>query len=87
MPKCKFSIPFSGDPETLIERANDAISAAKGNFSGDTGAGFFRLSTPIGRVSGTYNISESAIHIEIDDKPVFVGCGKIESELQKYLNG
>ncbi|HOZ87632.1 MAG TPA: hypothetical protein PL029_07740 [Bacteroidia bacterium] len=87
MPKCNFTIPFSGSPEALIEKARKAIGEAKGNFSGDTGSGFFSLSTPLGPVNGSYNISESAIHVEIDNKPVFVGCGKIENELQKYLNG
>ncbi|MES2679547.1 MAG: hypothetical protein V4635_06660 [Bacteroidota bacterium] len=87
MSKCNFSIAFSGSPEALVEKAAEAISKANGNFNGDAGSGSFNLSTPIGAVNGSYTMSESSINIQIDEKPMFIACGKIESELQKYLNG
>ena len=85
MSKCIFSIEFTESPNSLIEKANAAITGAGGTFFGDASAGNFSLKTPIGSVAGSYTIDDMGIVIQITDKPVFVSCHKIESELRKYL--
>jgi hypothetical protein len=85
MSKCIFSIEFTESPNSLIEKANKAITEAGGTFSGDASSGSFSLKTPIGSVAGSYTIDDLGIAIQISDKPVFVSCNKIESELRKYL--
>lgn len=84
---CDFSIPFSGNPEVLIERANKAISGIGGNFTGDTAAGQFFISTPIGKISGSYTVEDQSLRIHIEEKPFFVSCGQIEDQLKKALTG
>jgi len=85
MSKCQFSISFSGDADTLISKANKAIKLADGKFEGDSHAGEFSLKTPIGSVKGNYQIENESINVEISEKPMFLSCNKIESELQNYL--
>jgi len=86
MSKCNFSISFLESAESVISKAETAIKNANGSFSGDTRSGSFALSTPLGMVSGIYNIENFSINIKISDKPIFLGCSKIQTELQKYLS-
>jgi hypothetical protein len=85
MSKCVFSIEFNGSIDTLIEKANSAISAKGGKFEGDTLSGQFALQTLLGAIEGTYKVTIGAVVFEITNKPFFVPCGKIEEELRKYL--
>lgn len=85
MSKCQFSITFSGDADTLISKANKAIQNANGKFEGDTYSGEFNLKTPIGSVKGNYIIENASINVTILEKPMFLSCNKIQSELQNYL--
>ena len=86
MSKCMFTIEFTESANALIEKANAAITNAGGTFNGDASSGSFSLSTPIGSVAGSYTIDDMGIVIQISDKPIFVSCNKIESELRKYLS-
>lgn len=86
MSKCNFSIPFSGSVEQIVAKAKSAITNAGGQFSGDVAGGQFSLSTFVGSISGTYDVSESNLNIDISDKPMFLSCSMIEQELKKYLN-
>jgi hypothetical protein len=85
MPKCSFSIPFSGDITDIISSAQSGIANAGGNFMGDVNGGEFSLSTFVGEIKGTYTVSGSNLNIDITDKPMFLGCSMIEAELKKYL--
>ncbi len=85
MSKCIFTIESTESPNSLIEKANQAITGAGGTFSGDASTGSFSLKTPIGSVTGSYTIDDMGIVIQITDKPIFVSCNKIESELRKYM--
>jgi hypothetical protein len=85
MSKCNFSIPFTGSVEQLVAKAKNAITSAGGQFTGDAAGGEFSLSTFAGTISGSYDVSPSNLNIEITDKPIFVSCSMIESELKKYL--
>jgi hypothetical protein len=84
---CDFPIPFSGNPEVLVERASKAISSIGGTFTGDTSSGQFFLSTPIGKIIGSYVVEGQALNIHIEEKPFFLSCGQIEEQLKKALTG
>jgi len=85
MAKCDFSIDFTGASDTLIARANDAIINAGGIFNGNSESGNFSISTPLGKIAGAYHVSGQTIAFGITDKPFLLGCGRIESELRKYI--
>jgi len=85
MAKCNFNIEFTGNPEGLINQANEAIAGQGGSFTGNDKNGEFNISTPIGKISGTYSILGQTFNIIIEDKPMFIGCGKIEEELKKHI--
>jgi hypothetical protein len=82
---CQFSISFSGDPETLIQRVRQEIERARGTFSGDSTQGNFGVKTGLGSIEGNYQIAGQAISITITDKPFFISCERIEKELTGYM--
>jgi hypothetical protein len=84
---CDFSIPFQTNPEALVERANKAITGMGGTFTGDTTAGTFHLSTPVGSISGSYTVTGQNLGMHIDEKPFFITCSQIEAQLKKALLG
>ena len=86
MSKCSFSIPHSGNVEAILSGAKSGITGAGGTFTGDNTAGKFLLSTLIGNIAGEYTVNASTLDIEITDKPMFLGCSQIESELRKRIN-
>lgn len=85
MGKCHFSIAFDGQPNLLVEKARKEILMAGGTFAGDTESGKFSIGTPLGSVKGNYTIQAQIFVIDITDKPMLVGCSRIENELRKYL--
>lgn len=85
MSKCNFSIEFSSTADMLVQKAKSAIAQTGGTFNGDQSTGSFDISTPLGKVSGTYTVEGQRFNISIQDKPFLVGCGKIESTLREYL--
>lgn len=85
MAKCNFSIAFDGDSRQLVEKARKEIQMAGGSFEGNEMAGIFSLGTPLGSIRGEYTIKEQIFIIAITEKPMFVGCSRIENELRRYL--
>lgn len=86
MGRCQFSIDFSGAAEELLQKAKEGITRAKGQFTGDSSLGSFQVPTPLGSIKGSYTISGSAITIQVQDKPMLLGCGRIEDELRKFMD-
>lgn len=85
MAKCNFSIAFDGDAGQLVEKARKEILKAGGTFSGNESAGVFSLGTPLGTVKGHYTISEQIFAIEVLEKPMLLGCSRIENEMRRYM--
>ena len=85
MGKCSITIELNADAGQIVKKAQEAISAVGGTFTGDAEQGSFELSTPIGLVKGAYTIQEMIISIRIHSKPLFLSCGRIEEELRHYL--
>lgn len=85
MSNCNFSIDFSEPAEALITKAKNAIDAMGGSFEGSTESGSLSISTPLGKVNGTYSIENSTAHFTIHEKPMFLSCNMIEDQLRKHL--
>jgi hypothetical protein len=83
---CKFDISFKNSAADLIAKAKQSITGAGGEVSGDLTSGVFTIPTPLGKVTGTYTIAQQLATFHITDKPLFVGCGLIESTINKYLS-
>lgn len=84
---CDFTFPITTSPESLLDKMSKAISGIGGSFSGDARAGQFSLSTPVGKITGTYRIENQELLVHIEDKPFFVSCSQIEGQLRKSLEG
>lgn len=82
---CQFTITSAEPIEQLIAKARTAISAAGGTFEGNTEKGSYGLSTPLGKVAGTYTVNTANIEFRISDKPFLIPCSTIEQTLRKYL--
>jgi hypothetical protein len=84
---CQFIIPFEGNATDLTGKARTAITGAGGDFQGDDNAGQFSISTPVGKITGSYTVGGEgqALHVRIEDKPFFISCGQIEGQLKKSL--
>lgn len=82
---CEFSIPFSGDPESVLAKARKAVEGQGGNFNGDTSRGDFQVSVFGNKIVGDYTVSGQTMNINITDKPFMVPCSAIEGFLKNQL--
>ena len=84
MSKCSFSIPFSGTPEDVFNRARSAVEKQGGVFNGDAASGEFGINV-FGNIRGTYSVSGHQLNIVIEDKPMMISCGMIENALKSQI--
>lgn len=82
---CDFSIPFSGNAESILEKARSAVQSQGGDFTGDTSSGNFNVSVFGNKIVGNYAVSGQTLNINITDKPFMVPCSAIESFLKGQL--
>lgn len=82
---CDFSIPFSGDAESILAKARSAVQSQGGDFTGDTSSGDFNVSVFGNKIVGNYSVSGQTLNINITDKPFMVPCSAIESFLKGQL--
>ncbi len=83
---CQFSIHYPRPKDHLVSQLQDAMRKTNGQFQGDTTNGIFSGNTPVGGFSGSYTIDGDNINVTIDKKPWLVSCGRIENEINNYLN-
>ena len=86
MSDCKFDITFNNSAAELVEKAKQSITNAGGEVTGDLTSGVFTIPSPLGKISGAYTIVQQVASFHILEKPLFVGCGLIESTINKYLS-
>ena len=94
MSACQFDFSLPVETGGLVRALRADFARFGGTVSGDEGPdgfGEFSLPTPLGTFSGTYEVSTPtpgacAIHIEVDEKPMFVPCSAIEEHLGRRLN-
>ncbi|MGI8635403.1 MAG: hypothetical protein ACR2KZ_08370 [Segetibacter sp.] len=82
---CQFNLSFSGDVESLLKRAKQEIERGGGDFDGNFRQGNFQAKTPIGSVSGSYEIEGQQISLSIAKKPLLISCKRIEKELTSVM--
>jgi len=85
MAKCNFSIPFSGSAQDIYQKAKAAVEKQGGNFSGDSSGGNFTINV-FGTITGSYTVSGQQLDIVIEDKPMMIPCGAIESALKGQIS-
>ncbi len=85
MPACNFSIPFSGTPAEIFQKAQAAVQGQGGLFRGDDMSGIFELTVLGSDVKGSYNISGQELSVTIDSKPFMIPCSTIQNYLSKHL--
>lgn len=82
---CLFSITYTQPKEVLVDKLGNAVLSAGGKFAGTINNGTFEGNTPIGSFKGSYTVLGDIISVEIEKKPFLLSCGRIESEINKYL--
>lgn len=85
MAACNFSIPFSGEAETVLSKAKHAVEKQDGSFTGDVTQGNFNVSFFGQEIVGTYSVSGNNLDIIIEEKPFMVPCSAIESFLKSQV--
>jgi len=85
MSTCNFSIPFSGEAETILNKAKSAIESQNGNFSGDANSGNFDVSVFGNTIKGSYTVSGKNLSLTITDKPFLIPCSIIENFLKSKI--
>lgn len=85
MAACNFDFTFSGDPNTVLEKARKAVSSQGGTFEGDTQSGDFHLSVFGNTITGSYSVAGQNMNIVISEKPFLLPCSTIEGFLKAQL--
>ena len=85
MADCNFSIPFNGNPESVINKARAAVQGQGGTLNGDNNNGQFKVSVFGSTIAGQYAIVGNEMQIQITDKPFMIPCSTIEGFLSKQL--
>ena len=85
MSACNFTIPFSGSPGEVLQKAQAAIRDQGGLFRGDGTSGIFELTVLGSSIKGSFNISGQDLNVAIDSKPFMIPCSTIQSYLTKHL--
>ena len=84
---CQFSIPFSGDPSVVLNKAQNAVQGQGGTFTGNEQQGDFDVTVMGNTIRGTYGVAGQQLEIHILSKPFFVPCSTIEGFLKNQLSG
>ncbi len=76
-----FSVPFTGDATSLLERARKAAADNGAQVTGDTNKGTFS-----GRgVEGSYIVSGNTVNVTVDKKPLVIPWPLVESQLKQFF--
>lgn len=85
MASCNFSIPFTGETQTVIDKSKAAVEKQNGTFTGDTNLGNFSVSFFGQEIIGSYTVSGNDLQIVIESKPFMVPCNAIENFLKSQI--
>ncbi len=83
---CSFSIPFTGDAESILAKAKAAIESQNGDFTGDINSGNFEVSVFANSIKGYYKVNGQTLSLTITDKPFLIPCSTIESLLKSKIS-
>jgi hypothetical protein len=82
---CNFTIPFSGTPDNVVNRAKSAVQNQGGTFRGDQNTGAFQISIMGSAIRGSYTISGQELNVTIESKPFLIPCNTIENFLKSQM--
>ncbi|TDH28031.1 hypothetical protein EXU57_06090 [Segetibacter sp. 3557_3] len=85
MSSCNFSIPFTGQAEDILRKADSAIKAQGGSFAANSSGGNFNVSVLGNSIRGSFTVTGNLLNVVIDAKPFLVPCSTIESFLKSRL--
>jgi hypothetical protein len=85
MASCNFSIPFTGEAQTVIDKSKTAVEKKNGTFTGDTSLGNFSVGFFGQEIIGSYTVSGNNLNIVIESKPFMVPCNAIENFLKSQI--
>lgn len=86
MTSCNFSIPISGEPNSLLTKVKGAIESQNGKFEGDIHSGNFEVTVFNYTISGNYTIEGNNLDLSITNKPFIIPCSTIESYLKSKIS-
>ena len=87
MASCEFQFDFTGEAQELVREIESGFVSAGGRVSVEDNEGSFTIDTPVGSFGGSFMVSKQTITIAVIDKPMFVPCSAIESQLRKFVAG
>jgi hypothetical protein len=82
---CNFSIPFSGLPTEIVNKARHAVEKHGGNFKGDDSYGMFNISIFNNTIKGNYTVNGQTMEIIVEEKPFLLSCDMIETFLKSKV--
>lgn len=82
---CEFDLTIKDTADSFLQRAQVLAQKMNGDFTGTTASGTFNIPTALGSISGTYTVANNTVHINVSDKPIFMGCDMIADLLRKKL--
>jgi len=86
MSSCNFSIPFSGEAETILKKAKAAVESQNGNFTGDINSGNFEVTVFANTIRGIYVVTGQNLSLTITHKPFLIPCSTIENFLKSKIS-
>ncbi len=85
MAACNFSIPFSGDPQQVLNKARSTVQGQGGNFEGDINGGNFDVNVFGNAIAGSYSVAGQNMEVVNHSKPFLIPCSTIESFLKSQI--
>lgn len=81
---CEISIPIAASATDLFVKVKEAIEKNGGTINGDEFSGSFQIKI-MGTIAGSYTTNGDTMNIIVENKPLFISCGQIESFLLSRL--
>ncbi len=81
---CEISIPVAASATDLFSKVKEAIEKNGGTITGDEQSGSFHIKI-MGTIAGSYTTNGNTMKIIVENKPLFISCGQIESFLLSRL--
>ncbi len=83
---CQFNFDIPGDTVAAFAKVQSMMAKNNGTITGDQSAGSFTMPIPfLGKVIGTYAITNQTVTIAISQKPGLLSCNTIESAIKSKL--
>jgi hypothetical protein len=86
MPKCNFSVSYSGQADEAKERIEGEFIERGGHVSfTDNAHGTFDIGIKGAKVAGSVEIQDGQVAIQITDKPYWLPCKAMEAIIERYM--